>query len=118
MATKSRSRKSKGMRFQKEIKQLLHEYFPEFEDDDFKTAISGESGEDIHISPNARHNRVPLSIECKNTEKLNIWNAIEQTEKNSKDNNIPVVFFRRNRTKPYVVLDAKNFLEILREATK
>ena len=119
MPIKPRSCKNKGARFQKEIKELIHEHFPEIERDSLKVAIMGESGVDIHISPDVRHRRLPLAIECKNTEKLNIWKAIQQAESNSGDDgNFPVVFFRRNRTKPYVVLDAEDFLTILSEATK
>ncbi len=114
-----RSRKNKGARFQKEIKQLIHEHFPDIHKDSLKVAIMGESGVDIHISPDVRHRRLPLAIECKNVEKLNIWKAIEQAEANAdNEGNFPVVFFRRNRTKPYVVLDAEDFLQILEQATK
>ena len=43
----------------------------------------GESGRDIRLSPSAEK-VVPFDIECKNTEKINIWSALEQAEKNTK----------------------------------
>ena len=55
----------------------------------------------------------PFAVECKNQQKLNIWKAIEQAEKNAKDL-IPIVVFKKNYEKPYVVLEWKTFLKILK----
>ena len=44
----------------------------------------GESGEDIKLSPAARK-LIPYSFECKNQEKLNIWEALSQAEENAGD---------------------------------
>jgi len=68
---KTRSAKAKGRRLQDSVRKLLLENFPQLEDDDIKTAIMGESGEDIHLSPAARK-LIPYSIECKNQEALSI----------------------------------------------
>ena len=40
----------------------------------WKTAVMGESGEDIKMARAARE-KFPFSIECKNVEKLNVWEA-------------------------------------------
>ena len=37
----------------------------------------GESGEDIQLSPAARK-LIPFAFECKNQEKLNIWESLKQ----------------------------------------
>ena len=72
----------------------------------------GDSGEDIQLSPAARK-LIPYSIECKNQEKLNIWGALEQAEKNSGDSK-PVLIFKRNRSKTYVVLEIEDFIDLIK----
>ena len=73
----------------------------------------GDSGEDILLSPAARK-LFPFSTECKNQEKLNIWSSLEQAETNS-GNHIPIVIFKRNRSKTYVALEFEKLLELLNE---
>jgi hypothetical protein len=81
-------------------------------EDDIKSAIMGESSVDIKLSPFARK-VIPYSIECKNVEKLNIWSAIEQAESNVIKDTTPVVVFKRNRTKPYVIMSYDHFLLLI-----
>ena len=109
---KTRSAKSKGRRLQNKIKEILSEAFTELEPDDIKSAIMGDSGEDIQLSPAARK-LIPYSIECKNQEKLNIWGALEQAEKNSGDSK-PVLIFKRNRSKTYAVLEIEDFIDLIK----
>ena len=79
---KSRSAKAKGRRLQQKVRDLLLERFsPELEPDDIRSAIMGESGEDLKLSPAARK-LIPYSFECKNQEKLSIWDALKQAEEN------------------------------------
>ena len=79
---KSRSAKNKGKRLQNSFRDLLLETFTQLEPDDIRSAIMGESGEDIKLSPAARK-IIPYSIECKNQEAINIWKAYEQAQENS-----------------------------------
>lgn len=53
-----------------------------------------------------------LHIECKRVERLNIDNALAQATKDAKDDEIPIVFHRKNRTKWKVTLDADLFMGI------
>ena len=107
------SRKSKGRRLQNKIRDLLLEHYSDkLEKDDIRCAVMGESGEDLKLSPAARK-LIPYSFECKNQEKLNIWDSLEQAEKNSDDYS-PVLIFKRNRSKIYVVLEISDFLELLK----
>ena len=46
---KTRSAKSKGRRLQNQVKELLLEAFTELEPDDIRTAIMGETAEDIKL---------------------------------------------------------------------
>jgi hypothetical protein len=109
---KSRSAKNKGKRLQNTVRDVLLETFNTLEPDDIKSAVMGDSGEDIQLSPAARK-LIPYSIECKNQEKLNIWGALEQAEKNSGDSN-PVLIFKRNRSKTYAVLEIEDFIKLIK----
>ena len=108
---KTRSAKNKGKRLQNQIRDQLLENFKQLEPDDIKSTTMGESGEDIQLSPAARK-LIPYAIECKNQEKLNIWDSLQQAEENSGDYS-PVLIFKRNRTKTYAVLEFKELLKLL-----
>jgi hypothetical protein len=110
---KTRSAKNKGKRLQNTVRDILLETFKEdLEPDDVKSAVMGDSGEDIQLSPAARK-IIPYSIECKNQEKLNIWSALEQAEDNSKEST-PVLIFKRNRSKTYAVIEFKEFVDLIK----
>ena len=109
---KTRSAKSKGRRLQNKVKEILLETFTELEPDDVRTAIMGETGEDIKLSPAARR-QIPFSFECKNQEKINIWESLNQAEENSGDST-PVLIFKRNRSKTYAVLEIEDFIDLIK----
>ena len=113
---KTRSAKNKGKRLQNNIKDLLLESFVELEEDDIRSAIMGETGEDIKLSPAARK-LIPYSFECKNQEKINIWDSLKQAEENSGDYD-PVLIFKRNRSKTYAVINIEKFIELINENSK
>ena len=113
---KSRSAKNKGKRLQNNVRDLLLESFTELEPDDVRSAIMGESGEDIKLSPAARK-QIPFSFECKNQENLNIWDSLQQAEENSGDYS-PVLIFKRNRSKTYAVVEIDKFIELINENNK
>jgi hypothetical protein len=109
----TRSAKNKGKRLQNSVRDILLETFKEdLESDDIKSAVMGDSGEDIQLSPAARK-LIPYSIECKNQEKLNIWSSLEQADDNSKES-IPVLIFKRNRSKTYAVIEFKEFVKLIK----
>ena len=114
---KTRSGKAKGRRLQNKIRDVLLEHFSDkLEPDDIKVAIMGESGEDIKLSPAARK-LIPYSFECKNQEKLSIWSSLEQAEENSGDYP-PVLIFKRNRSKTYVVVELEEFMKLIDDRSK
>ena len=110
---KTSSKKGKGRRLQNYVRDGLLEAFKSLEEDDVKTAIMGESGEDIKLSPAAKR-KIRYSFECKNVERLNIWQAIEQSETNCEDR-IPVVVFKRNRSKTYLTIEFNEFVKLIGE---
>jgi len=111
---KTSSGKAKGRRLQNKIRDLLLEHFSDkLEQDDIRSQIMGMSGEDIVLSPAARK-LFPFSVECKSQEKLSIWSSLEQAEDNSGDH-IPLLIFKRNRSKTYAVLEFEELLKLLNE---
>ena len=108
---KSRSAKNKGVRLQNQTVQDLYEAFEGLREGDIKPAVMGESGIDIILSPHAQ-DTIPLDIECKNQERLNIWDAMKQAETNS-DGRIPCTVFKRNRSETYACVKWSDLLKIL-----
>ena len=69
----------------------------------------GASGEDLIMARDARQ-KFPFSIECKNQEKLNVYEAYAQACANSGDHE-PILFMKKNHKKPLVVVDAEYFIK-------
>ena len=111
---KTSSAKAKGRRLQDAIRDSLRQRFVKYglEDDDIKSAIMGDSGADHKLSPAARK-LFPYTTECKNQEKFNVWSSMEQAENNTREGTTPVVFFKRNRSKTYAVVDAEHLLDLI-----
>ena len=98
---KTSSKKGKGRRLQNFVRNRLLNSFPTLEPDDVKAAIMGESGEDIKLSPAAKR-KIPYSFECKNQERLSIWDSLKQAEENCEERT-PVLIFKRNRSKRFIL---------------
>ena len=109
---KTQSRKAKGRRLQQQFMQLLIEKL-DIDPEDIESRSMGAGGEDLIMSKAAR-TKFPYSIECKNQESLNIWKAWEQANGN-KGIYEPMVVIKKNGVRPLVVLDAENFLEMIKE---
>ena len=105
------SAKAKGRRLQQKFMQLLIEKL-DIDPEDIESRSMGAGGEDLIMSKAAR-NKFPYSVECKNQEKLNIWSAWDQANAN-KGVYEPLVVIKKNGVQPLVVLDAENFLDMIR----
>ena len=112
-----KSGKAKGRRLQNYVRDKLREIYiknwtklPRLREDDIKSQTMGMGGEDIVLSPTARY-IIPYSFECKNKERLNVWQSIEQCEDNC-NGSIPVVVFKRNQSKVYAIMEFDEWLTI------
>ena len=105
--------KSKGRRLQQQVARSIMDAFPELGDGDAVSTSMGAGGEDIRMSPAARE-RVPLSIECKNMEKINIWGCLEQTTKNTPEGASPCLVFTRNRSPVWAVVSWDLLIDLFR----
>ena len=113
MARSAKSSKAKGRRLQNFVRDKLREiYTPELHEDDIKSQTMGMTGEDIVLSPAARE-ICPFSFECKNVERLQMWQAIDQCETNKPDHSAPAVVFKKNGKDPYIAIPFKVFCDML-----
>ena len=109
MVVKTQSAKAKGRRLQQWFRNLLIEKL-EIHPEDIESRSMGASGEDLIMARAARE-KFDYSIECKNVEKLNVWEAYEQAKSNSGDYE-PIVVMKKNGKTPLVVLDAEYFVQL------
>ena len=106
---KTQSAKAKGRKLQQWMRTLLIEKL-DIHPEDIESRSMGAGGEELIMARAARE-KFPLSVECKNQEKVNVWESYKQAEDNSKDYE-PVVVIKRNNSKPLVVIDAEYFVSM------
>ena len=113
---KPQSCKAKGRSFQQAIARAVSKTIdlPMGTDEEIDSRGMGQNGTDIRLTPKARE-RFPFSVECKNVERGNIWEMIRQAKANQLNDTDWLVFWKKNRFKPIVVLDAETFLAIWAE---
>ena len=109
---KTQSAKAKGRRLQQWFRDLLIEKL-NIHPEDIESRSMGAGGEDLIMARAARE-KFPMSVECKNQEKVNIWESYKQAEENSKDYE-PVVVIKRNNSKPLVLVDAEYFVSMFKK---
>ena len=112
---KTQSAKAKGRRLQQWFRDLLVSKLG-IHNEDIESRSMGAGGEDLIMARSARQ-KFPYSIECKNQEKINIWESYKQASENSKDYE-PVVVLKRNKHKPLVLVDAEYFVELHNRVAK
>ncbi len=103
------SAKAKGRRLQQWVRDKLIEML-DIHPEDIESRSMGAGGEDLIMARAARQ-KFPMSIECKNVEKLNIWDAYEQASANCGDYE-PIVVMKKNGKKPLVVVDAEYYIQL------
>jgi len=106
---KTQSAKAKGRRLQQWVRDKLIEEL-QVHPEDIESRSMGAGGEDLIMARAARE-KFPYSIECKNVEKLNVWDAYTQASENSGDYE-PIVVMKKNGKKPLVVVDAEYFVKL------
>ncbi len=95
--------RDKGARFERELAKKLRGYGFEAE-----RGCQHAGGKD---SPDIKTNMIGIHIEAKNTEHLNMWNALEQSKRDAGENEVPVVMFKRNRSEVYVAMPLDDFVD-------
>ena len=72
---KTQSAKAKGRKLQQWVRDQIIEQL-EVHPEDIESRSMGAGGEDLIMARAARQ-KFPFSVECKNVEKLNVWEAYE-----------------------------------------
>lgn len=70
--------------------------------------FSGIEGEDV-VGLDYIH------IECKRVENLNLYNAIGQAKRDSKEGQLPTVFHRKNNKKWLVTMELEDWIKVYNE---
>lgn len=110
----TKQKKAKGRSLQNWVAEQIRE-LTGLPKTDVAPAVMGESGMDIKLSQAARK-IFGFSVECKNQEKLNIWQSLEQAEKCGKSENLkPLLVFKRSTSSRYAVLKAEDFFSLIKE---
>ena len=109
---KTQSAKAKGRRLQQWVRDQLIEEL-DVHPEDIESRSMGAGGEDLIMARAARE-KFPYSVECKNQEKLNVWESYSQATENSGGYE-PIVVIKRNNHKPLVVVDAEYFVRLHNE---
>lgn len=95
--------RDKGARFERTLASKIREYGYEAE-----RGCQHSGGKD---SPDVKTNMKGIHIEAKAVEKLNLWNALAQSERDAGKDEKPVVMFKRNRSEVYVAMSLNDFME-------
>lgn len=110
-----KSAKAKGRRLQQLVRDMILDTFPQLElDTDVRSAIMGETGEDIKLSSKARQ-VFPYSVECKSLKKIAVYNYYDQAAANTPTGCLPLVVLKQDRRKPLVLVDLEKFMELIND---
>ena len=113
---KTSSAKAKGRKFQQCVRDKVLEVFPQLQADDVRSTGMGQGGSDLQLSP-AAHNLFPFNIECKNQERIALWESWKQAKANQGDH-IPLLFIKRNYSEELVIMRAEDFFDIIRKGDR
>ena len=101
--------REKGKRGERELAAILHSY-----------GYDAHRGVQYHGGPSSPDvTGLPgIHIECKRTERLNIYDAMSQSIGDAGPDEVPVVMHRRNECDWLVVMKLIDFIELYREGKK
>lgn len=104
MAINSRD---KGARAERQLAKELRKYG--YEDARRGQQFSGANGDPDVTGLDKIH------IECKHVERLNIHDAMEQSKRDARENEIPVVMHKKNRTNWLVTMELIDWIQLYKE---
>lgn len=109
-----KSAKAKGRKFQQFVAERISVFtgIPFGKDELIRSREMGQSGVDIVLLGRAL-DLFPFSVEAKNQEKISLWAWIKQAKENQKEGTDWLLFCKRNREDPIVVMDMGVFFKII-----
>jgi hypothetical protein len=110
------SAKAKGRNLQKWVAEKISELtgLPHGKDCPIESRPMGQSGTDVRLDNQAKA-LFPFAVECKAQESWSVHGWVEQAEKNASVTEPWILFCKRSRKPPVVIMDAEVFFEILRK---
>ena len=99
--------KNKGARGERELSSKLKEHGYNTRRGQQYCGANGDA--DVVGLPN-------IHIECKRVEKLNIYNAVSQAKADAKDNELPTVFHRKDRSEWLVTMTLEDWIKMYKKA--
>lgn len=105
---KPQSKKSKGRKLQKWVRDKILSLFPELEIDDVQSRSMGAQGEDVMLSPAARK-KFPYQVECKSRKSVAVYKDLQQAEGHGEYT--PILVMKQDGSKPIVIMFAEDFFE-------
>ncbi|CAI3661690.1 MULTISPECIES: putative PDDEXK endonuclease [Clostridium] len=99
--------KQKGARGERELSSKLKEYGYSTRRGQQYCGANGDA--DVVGLPG-------IHIECKRVQKLNIYDAISQAKADAKENELPTVFHRKDRSEWLVTMRLEDWIKIYRES--
>lgn len=97
--------RNKGAAGERELANILKEYGYETRRGQQYCGANGDA--DVVGLPG-------IHIECKRVEKLNLYDAMEQSKSDAKDNETPVVMHRKNRKEWLVTMELSDFMDMFK----
>ena len=69
-------------------------------------------------SPDVVHDLPEIHVECKRTETLQLWPSLDQARRDAREGDTPVVFHRPSHRPWIAILDASQFLQLVKDAQR
>ena len=109
---KQNSRRAKGKKLQRIVRDKLLSAFPHLHQVDIKVAKVGQQGEDLKLSRIARR-LIPYQFEMKNQEKFKtIYSFWDQSVRHGKYE--PVLVIKQNSRRSLAVIDLDQFIDLIK----
>lgn len=102
--------RQKGASYERHVAKLIRDYGY-----DAERGCQHSGGKD---SPDVKCSMDGIHWECKKVEKLNIWNALKQAQRDAGDDEMPAVVFSRNRERDYVAVAFDDFMKMYKSYEK
>jgi len=111
----TKSGKAKGRRLQNWVAEQISVLtgFPWGQDEAIEPRVMGQSGVDVHLEKRVLEH-FPFSVEAKNVERLSFWPSVNQARANELPGTDWLLFIKKNREKPVVVMDAEQFFQLIK----
>jgi hypothetical protein len=109
---KQRSRRAKGKKLQRILRDKLLRAFPHLHPVDIRVAKTGENGEDIKLSRIARR-LIPFQFEAKSQQKFRtLYSFYDQSSKHGPHE--PALIVKQNSRRALAVIDLDQFIDLIK----